>query len=488
MILLTNIWNRNLKINKKILKEIDLENLWFDENIELIDRNWFITKQYFLQFTEYLNNNFEKFKNYISLNILDKIIDKFDIIYIFTTNQSWPYNNQDTKYEWEIIKKLFHNKEIILKEYTLNPTNRKETFTFFLNFIKSNNNFEGEKVYILWSWWVPAMKEGLNIAWVMYINNCQLVDINEKNWDMQESEVEKSYLKEFDKKIILNLLNNYNYEGIVDLLENSVIENRQLENFVKYCFYRFNFNFIKSNEIYEQYLGEKLKLEEQQFKNWIIDQENYEDIEERVKQDSTRFIELLDNIEITYNKWEYTMLLWKLFRFIEWLNRLLFEKITKVSTNQVKWADKSNIEELYKPFMDYLNNKPSLKEYLEDKKIDIQKWVNNYVLFNILEYLFKNDNSIVWNNKKILWKWLKMQKKEKNNKEKEEKNFQFLNEKRNKSIMAHWWEWIDKEDLKEAMEDMLNFKKDLEKYLIWKERENVFDILNKFLKDRINNL
>ncbi len=427
-ILLANIGNRNI-------------TYWWKN----IDKKYLLEKwSSFYEETKFLYENIEEFKNDIKLNILPNILEKYEVvkIHLFATNQGHEY---DTYYEAKIIEYFLKNKySIIINEIKFNPTQRDVSFKYFEDFFDNNINFEKYKLIISWSWWIPAMKEALNFYSVIKFKNSIILDVNEFSSEVIESNVDKEYLKSIDKEILSSMLKKYDYNWALSFLSKSNINSFELSQSIKYTLYRYNFDFKSSNSIYNNTKNSLNFLEK-------IEELGNLDFQKKLESDKIMIIELIDNIEVTFKKWEYTMLLWKIFRINEWLNRYFFEKEFWVSTEQKNWK--------YLEFENFIKNHENIKSFCESYE-NKNNWrldytsPNNYVLININKKFISGDNLFEsW--KKLEW-WINQ-----------------LSNNRNKSIMAHGWLWTSVNDVKKITNKIIEFKKEL-----CGNNENTFDYLN----------
>ena len=421
-ILFANIWNRNIKIN------------W---NYDFVDDKWFIKKDVFKQKTKEIFENLDNWKDKIQLNILDIVpLEKFDKIYLVWTNQGGEQSNQDTIYVAKIIEKLLWNEKIEVIEYTANPTDRKAVLYYFKKVFNQRVKKE-DKLYLLVSWGVPAMKEAM--VWAGLSEDFDTYVLEVINWELKENNIEDIYLKEIYKKTLKQFVLNYDWFWAEKLIE----ENKRLFgdkvdflNKLKYVNARFNFDFQTANN-----LVDNLKLS-------LIEEDIFQKIE--IKNDLEWIKELLDNIEVTYKKWEYTLLLWKIFRLQESLYRYIFEKNTNIST-------KKDENKSFEDFVNFVESNERLKNYLIENNVKYSE-PNTFVLAKILSY-FKD-------NKKLTWADIAL--------------FQIANsidklkEIRNLSIVAHWWKWVSKNDLdsENIIEKVSTIR---EKVGMW---ENIFDQIN----------
>ena len=393
-VLFANIGNRNISI---------------DWEFDFIDEKWFIKKEFFKEKTKEILANFDEWKNRLKLNILDIVpLNKFNKIYLVGTNQSWENDKQDTFYAAEIVKKLIGDDNIEVLKYETNPTDRKAVLYYYKKIFSERLN-KDNKLYLFVSGGVPAMKEAM--VWAGLSTDLDISILEAVNGKLVESKIEQLYLKEIYKKSLKLFLENYDWFGAIKLIE----ENKKIFwnavdylNKLKYLNARFNFDFDLANKILDEV---SLTLTE-------------EDLFEKIQIGShlDGIKELLDNIEITYKKWEYTMLLGKVFRLQEAIYRYVFETLTNISTEK----DENNgfIE-----FINYVENNQKLKDYLVSNNINYSQ-PNTLVLAKILSY-FK-DNGKLWKYQAIF---------------SIASSIDGLKNDRNLSIMAHWWGGLGKSDI-----------------------------------------
>ncbi len=409
--LLLNIWNRNIRYNWEFIeKSYDKKNK---------------NNENFYEMTKLIFENIENEKDNIKIEIIPPILNKYKIdeIYIFATNQN-PYFEQDTFYEAKIIEYLLKDKyKIKIIQYKNDPRIRDEVFRFFEDFFISFNK-DREKTYILWSWWVPAMKEALNFYSVINIENSVIVDVDEKTNSVFISKIQNEYLKNFDKKIFYNLIKEHNYSWAYIFLKNSRLNNIELENYCLYLSERYNFNFSKANNLLNNFKTDFIK----KINNYNLEDEK--NIENRKKVFKEMIIELLDNLEITFDKWEYISFLWKTFSLQENIIKYIFENYYNLSLEH-------NIEEIENKFNIKAKKTKKWKKFFEIESI--LKEIENIDNENIKEFLIFN------------------------------KQLKKLKDLRNKSIIAHSFWWIKREELINTYNLIKNFKKNY-----WWIKENIF--------------
>jgi len=384
-ILLANIGNRNIKYN------------W-----DFIEKN----DKSFYDFTKMLFEDIENENQNIQINILDSILNDYKInkIYLFATNQDPVIFHQDTFYEAKIIQYLLKNKyEVILVEKKDDPRNRENAFKFFEDFFENNKYLENENLIISWSWWIPAMKEALNFYSVIKFESSTILDVDETTLNIFKSDIQKEYLKNFDKKILIEMIQSYDYSWAYIFLKNSKLKNIELENYLLYCSNRYNFNLDKANQLllnsFSSTIIKKIKLN-----NDLISKEV--------------LFELFDNLEISYEKWEYASMLWKVYS--------LYENLIKYFYEDIYWYSVDDYEKLKKDWVDFtiIND---YKNWVEFLKNEYEPEIT-YPKINSLKYKvqmnWKYWELFYW--KKSFFKILSV-----------------LKDNRNNSIVAHWLEWVN---------------------------------------------
>ncbi len=440
-ILFANIGNRNLKV----LGQYD----W-------VDGDGLIEKKFFRQKTQEILENFDDWENKLQINILNKLpLKRFDKIYLIATNQmDTDKNYQDTIFAANIIKKLLSEKgidQVEIISYPFEPVDRQKAVEYYKELFDKAINFEDE-VYLVWSWWVPAMKDSMIWMGLLKKPDIRLLDINEKTWEVKEIDAEKVYLKEIYKSILKEFVKNYDRYGAQKLLEqNPRVFGEEVDfiNKLKYINARFNFDFEAANQILDNI---RLPLGEQDV---------FQPIE--IQSDLDGIKELLNNIEVTYHKGEYTMLLWKVFRLQEAIYRYIFENYSNVSTDKDK-------NKGYQEFEKFVSNDEDLLKCVKGKHIEWKPVDYSVVNTRVLEVVLECLEDKLTKRRKELFKIAQ--------------KFWALKDMRNLSIMAHGWKGISKEDIDNfQLLDLVLWLKNI----LWL-KENTFDKLNKLLLEEVNNL
>jgi len=97
------------------------------------------------------------------------------------------------------------------------------------------------------------MKEALNFYSIINYRTSTIIDVDENKKDkILISNIQKEYLKNIDKHSLIKFIDDYNYNGALSFIKsNSYLKNYKIEQSLKYCLYRFNFDFEHSNNIYK---------------------------------------------------------------------------------------------------------------------------------------------------------------------------------------------------------------------------------------------
>jgi hypothetical protein len=218
---------------------------------------------------------------------LDKVLEYYvDIrkIYLFVTNQG---HNQDTFYIAKILECLLKDeyKIVIKEERDFDPRERKKVFKFYEDFYKQNEKELSEnKVLICGSGGIPAMKDAMIFYGVTNLPEVTIFDVDEKEGNVFESNVEQEYLKNFDKKVLTEMIEKFDYSGAYNFIENSKFKaNIDIKNHILYLSKRYNFDLEKANNLSKNIKSKIVKK---------IDIEN----------NDLLLLELMDNVEISYRK------------------------------------------------------------------------------------------------------------------------------------------------------------------------------------------
>lgn len=189
------------------------------------------------------------------------------------------------------------------------------------------------------------------------------------------------FKNESDLKLIKKQLQNYNYVGALQTLENSDFEDNISKSLLKYSNARLNFNFDEAfksiNNLPEKYQS-----------NWLTEINKL-----RQKQPTAILHEIYYKGEIKLNQEQYADFLILVFSFQENLLRYLVKKML-LSSSQVNknWKDLEKNKIITNAVKNFDNSKllNYLKNYRLDNgnnlKIDFDKYLNRTILKATIEY------------------------------------------------------------------------------------------------------
>ena len=428
-VLLANVGNRNFKYGQAFIsKDIEKNDNFFEQ-------------------TKLIYEDFENEVCNIQLNILDVLISEYQpkIVYLFVTNQPKPFR-QDTYYAGLIIQKLLGQKNIqtYLVEFHNDPRDRDATFSFFENFFMTNPQFRDDQIIVSGSGGVPAMKEALNFYAVATLQSPKIVDVDENTQTIMQSNIAQSYLKKFQEETLFSFFDHHNYSWAYLYLKSPacLISTVVLERKLMYLEAKYNFDFAKANRYIDEH---QPGFELLQMINPSATLDKY------LYQKKQNLIYLLDNLEITYKKWEYTSLLGKLYAFKENFARWRVEEIIQSKSENLNQIEADRIIATYSQYFDL--EKPKVPQR-KNNAWEQRKYYLNINDITIPDTVFQ---SLLEKLKSLHWL-------------------------RNTSIMAHGFMGIGKEGL-----DQVQIL-DLIKELRWKtlgQKKNKFDEAECVLKSMI---
>jgi hypothetical protein len=150
-ILLSNIGNRNLKIDGK--------------NPDLKNNNGKNFKDFTRECYESLISDYNLFRPRITLEILTNFISETDQVVIFATEQESEFNHQDTVFEAQILKLILEKEEqkkVNILIYRGNPTDEFSTYRYFSSILKEFRHSGSDEFYIVNdAGGTPHMKQAL---------------------------------------------------------------------------------------------------------------------------------------------------------------------------------------------------------------------------------------------------------------------------------------------------------------------------------------
>lgn len=406
------LFRNDIMMNNVLLANAGNRNMSYGgENINKKDFS-------FWEFTKLLWEDIANEQKNITLNILPEILqgNNIDEVFLFATNQ---WHHQDTYYEAKIIEYFLRDKyQIHIIEITHNPTKRDDAFQFYQNFLHQHQELQKANIMISGSGGVPAMKEALNFFGVMMFSKITILDVNEFTKEVSISTVDQEYLEHIDKKTFREMIENYDYAWASVFIKQSKISS-DIQTVLHYTHNRFNFNFTQCQTIKDHKLPS------------LPTQEPYELIQE-----------LLQNIEVSYYKGEYAMVIAKVFSLYEGLIKYLFSSIC---------CDPEDIASCQKQWLQ-VSYKWDGSKYIEIKEYKAK-------VHNNFKSLDTKDQQI-----KIQMDQLPP-----------------LKETRNLSIVAHGFGGISKEDAKQLFDTV----RELKPLFAIDKKKNLFDDINTYILSQL---
>ncbi len=396
-------------------------------------------------------DNLSSYKEKISFPIIQPYLnvfsDKIEKIYLFVTDQPEErYSNQDTIYFGEIMKKIIEEKfqiAVEVKRYCGNPMNFEQIATFYREILEKIGN---ERVIISISGGIPLMNYALLISSLFIFNSPLIYRIDEKSGQIKELDY-RSIKKIFVKSSLMEFVQTYNYSGALKVLEeNSLfLEPKKFETLqllLKYLIERLHFNFEKAEALKEKILSVNPKINEE-----LLSIHNFTE--------KGLLYELYSNMAIKWFNGEIVDFISRFFRFTEANLQFLFNE----NIGKINWSEnKEKIKEDFNKILEEKGIKEKVKEELKKarRSFELEIEPSRFTIFFALKRCKVKNLSFL----------------------------SFLNtlvdEYRHKSIAAHGYRGISKEEIDKKMKgDLLEkIKKEIIIPLGLPE-EIIFDKINK---------
>ncbi|MBW9222473.1 hypothetical protein KKP97_05445 [Methanothermococcus sp. SCGC AD-155-C09] len=467
---LTNVGNRDLGY-----REVPLFDRNMEESEKLREK---CNKEYNKVMKKNLNfeNFFESTKElYLSgvykkldlepILIKDKVMylcdsyDELDIKLLATMQD--PPHYQDTYYSAKIIKewliknypKLENRVEVI--KINENPSNHTVMLKKYNKiFSKLGDNYND--VYLGITGGTPAQISGLIINGILKWETKIKTLYKPQGKEPQENEIGMELFKEFKKeeyksykksKMYLlasevgkkyKLIEDWEYHKLRALHFKNLFDFERAIN-------EFNEAFNKARIEHKKEIKKEIKLLEELEGNKPINKENNEpinELKENIEKYKLLINLLIDNMKSKWENGEYVDFVGRLFRLEEAVLRTIVEKEFNKSMDKKKINGDSRFYE----YEELLKENSDVRNYLIEKGVEIDKGVNRHSLFHLLGYLVE---------KKGLKKYKRiheiMSKLNKNNKTKKApkklEKVESLADLRNKSIIAHGFIGVSKENI-----------------------------------------
>ncbi len=406
----------------------------------------------------YESNNFN-FEAILLEPLIKELIKDFEIewIYLFATEQR-PFHPKDTIYVAKIIKEIltkrFQIENIELVYIHENPSDYDKMFTIYENEIEKMSS-DADVIHVSITGGTSAQNTALLIHSLLKFGN----RVQAIYKPMGVKEPKKFKIGEEIARILLYeqvkaLESKHLYSAAVEIAERyNLLTNKDI-HILRSKEHRALFDFeacIKDLEkVSDATFGEekvrvKKEIEEiNRLKEGLKNKEPFS--EEYFLTYKALIKELCTNMKLKWGQRAYADFLGRLFRFEEALLRYVFEKETNVTTKKIK--------EEYKDFERYVNDNEELLDFLGKNGIKLEHIEpNRRVLRKILEF---------WVTKKakqklgIIYRFVKKINEPEGNS---------LADLRNKSILAHGFEGISKDDFekyKDILDDIQNISRWLE--------------------------
>lgn len=453
-IVVITLGNRDLQFKKSIQKQINsLEKNWLEENND--DKNCLVItkKMNFYEITSKIyEENYEKWKKYFVFTMIEKTLSFVKAksentkIFFLVTHQN-PTDKQDTYFVGLIAQKYYESKgyECELVEMDCNPTHFSELVNFYLK-LYEKLPIES-KIFISNSGGTPDIRSASYFAGIFrnyeFLNiNARTNEVNTQNFKIQEKLILKSIVKQ--------MLNSYNYQGIISLPLPEHIQNIAKEAL----------NYYNLNKTIKGNYGEKAQF---------------------------AINLLIQTAKVCYVQGRYAEALGRIYRIEEAIWHFLFYSYIK----NKNWIDE-NDKVLYgtkKKNFDYLfTDQKVLKEFLKYHFPNIFSYKDNQLILitssqsipvqtgkNFYWYFFKHFN--VYSSITSFFEKINI-----NSQNEPYKSDSVLNTTRNKSYLGHGFKGVTKKDLENIFQNFEKFLDNLNELLKIEiptySEEKIFDIKN----------
>ena len=386
-----------------------------------------------------------------------------------------------------LLKKEFGDKikNIEVCAITDNPSDYAEMFDYYKKVLDSLDDNDYEAIYLGITGGTSEMSFGLITNGIIkWESKVRILYKPHGSDDVNEVEIGKRIFKILKEREFRILKEKNLYKLASEIGKKyKLIEDWEV-HYLMGLHYKELFDFKRALEEFEKAeklanLKHKKKIREE---IELLSDLNRDDINSLNMKDNTdlyiKLINLLiDNAIRKWENGEYVDFIGRIFRIEEAVLRAIVEKEFNKSMELVKINENGKEVKKFLGFEELLNENPELKKYLIEKGIEIERGVNRNSLFRILEYLHfnkykkKNRYGFIY---RFITK-LNTNHKTKNAPKKLEK-INSLEELRNKSIIAHGFMGVSKEDIielynenknneDEIIDDLRTLRKIIEKLL-----------------------
>jgi hypothetical protein len=449
VLFLSNVGNRDLGKGEESLFNPREHNI-FEESKKLYESGDFYNLEPII-----LKKKIEKLNN--PINNLEVVL--------FATMQE-EENPQDTYYMAMIIKELlikdFPNlkDKIKIEKVSRNPSDYGVMIEYYAEKL---NKFDDEyyKIYLGITSGAPAQINGLIINGVLKWDGKVRTIYKPKRKEPKENEIGGKIFKILKSKEFEAFKESHLYDLASELMEKfKLSDNWEYEyHYLRALHYKRLFDFEKAKDEFNK-AGDCANLDDEEkiSKELIILQELSKEpnnLDEEIKKYASLIELLIDNAIIKWENGEYVDFVGRIFRIEEALPRTIIEKEFNKSMDIFNVRDNEKTEKRFLGYEELLRENQDLKKYLIKNKIDIDKGVNRHSLFSILTYMVKEKKKD-YGKYGVIYNFInKLNSKPKNAPKKLEK-INSLSDLRNKSIIAHGFMGISKNDIIELYNENKN--------------------------------
>ncbi|XRO75407.1 hypothetical protein ACO3TA_00570 [Methanocaldococcus sp. 28A] len=375
------------------------------------------------------------------IEMLNNPINDLEIV-LFATLQE-DENPQDTYYIAKIIKELISKEypnlkdKIKIEKVSRNPSDYNEMIEYYA---KKLNSFDDNyyRVYLGITGGTPAQISSLIINGVLKWEEKTRTLYKPRGKEPKEDKIGEKIFKILKSKEFEALKKSYLYDLAAELMKKyELSENWKCEyHYLKGLHHKKLFNFKRAIDEFNH----ALKYAGLEDENRILNElnklekllEEPKDLDDRIEKYPLLIDLLIDNAIMKWESGEYVDFVGRIFRIREALLRYIFEKEFRISTEPTKIKEYGKLINKYVEFEKFLDENPKLVEYLKGNGWNERKEINLKVLRWIYEYYLQSNKAFAKKYGFIKGFDDKLEK---------------LSELRNKSIIAHGFEGISKEDI-----------------------------------------
>ena len=310
-------------------------------------------------------------------------------IYLFGTEQM-EIHLQDTYYVAAIVKAILtgryglDDEKVRVVQITRDPSDRDEMHDFYEKFFNGTKDKEGGIAFVSLTGGTPAQNEALLFNSIArFKTDVQGIYLSKRSREVKTLDISGRIYKKGLREVVDAFKEKFLYEGAIELVGRYGLD-EDLE-LLKAKKYEMLFDFETALRYYknaiQRYSGErKAELEAEierlsRLNGGLRDKERFS--EEYFLTYTALLEELYKNMMTKWEQGAYVDFLGRLFRFEEGVLRFVFEKETKVSTEEKSGE--------YHDFQRFVNTDKELYNFLNEKGIKEDK-LNRKVLRKVVEF------------------------------------------------------------------------------------------------------